>query len=101
MPSSFDMVRPMTRLRAGSYDPRATRASAEHLQEPGERRVSPFKLPFSPKGAQRGLRLASVAAGLWLSWAAGYVQGSRTPYDPGAAAAPAQGGSQTPRRTEA
>ena len=32
---------------------------------------------YSPRGARRGLLIAGIAAVLWLSWAAGYVHGSR------------------------
>jgi len=38
---------------------------------------------YSPRGARRGLRIAGLAAALWLSWAAGYLHGSR-PSEPGA-----------------
>lgn len=33
---------------------------------------------YSPRGARRGLLLAGIAALLWLSWAAGYLQGAAT-----------------------
>ena len=33
---------------------------------------------YSPRGARRGLLLASVTALLWIVWAAGYTQGATT-----------------------
>ncbi len=30
---------------------------------------------YSARGAKRGLRLAGVGLGIWLIWAAGYIQG--------------------------
>jgi len=62
-----------------------------------------MSIPFSPRGARRGLLLAGVGAALWLVWAAGYLQGSRTPEIPEAPGltAPAIPGPETPRKTEA
>lgn len=36
---------------------------------------------YSPRGARRGLLLALIAAAVWLSWAIGFVQGSRPAID--------------------
>ncbi len=36
-----------------------------------------MRVPFSPRGARRGLLLAAIGAALWLSWAAGYLYASR------------------------
>lgn len=35
-----------------------------------------MRVPFSPRGARRGLLVAAVGAALWLCWAAGYLYGS-------------------------
>jgi hypothetical protein len=62
-----------------------------------------MRVPFSPRGARRGMLLASIGAALWLSWAVGYLHGSR-PLAPKAspgATAPAKSSTDTPRKTEA
>ena len=51
---------------------------------------------FSPRGARRGLLLAGITAALWMSWAAGYVHGSRTS---GAASVPNVGDPGQPNVT--
>ena len=62
-----------------------------------------MKVPYSPRGARRGLSLAALGAALWLAWAAGYLQGSRPTEQPSAPdpSTPARIETPAPRDTEA
>jgi hypothetical protein len=62
-----------------------------------------MRIPFSPRGARRGLLLAAIGAALWLSWAAGYLYASR-PLAPQASPSmtgPEKPNTETSGRTEA
>jgi hypothetical protein len=62
-----------------------------------------MKIPFSPRGARRGLLLAAIGAALWLSWAAGYLYAGR-PFAPQASPSktgPDKPNTETSGRTEA
>jgi len=57
---------------------------------------------YSPRGARRGVLIATLAAALWTSWAMGYIQGaSRNGSDvPNAGATPTDSGAAHARGNE-